>query len=108
MASPAPVGSDVSAGTYRCTNCGYELSVQSVQSLPPCPECSVPTGGKRSLAAIARAIRTQIKTGGKNMPVWFLVVLLAVLAFAVVLSIGMVYSRRSGGSSSSSTTIVED
>jgi hypothetical protein len=42
------------------------------------------------------------------MPVWFLVVLLAVLAFAVLLSIGMVYSRRSGGSSSSSTTIVED
>jgi len=42
MAQPAPVGSDVQAGTYRCTNCGYELSVQSVQSLPPCPECDGP------------------------------------------------------------------
>ena len=42
MADPAPVGSDVSAGTYRCTNCGYELSVQSVQSLPPCPKCDGP------------------------------------------------------------------
>jgi Zn finger protein HypA/HybF involved in hydrogenase expression len=42
MADPAPVGSDVSAGTYRCTSCGYELSVQSVQSLPPCPNCEGP------------------------------------------------------------------
>jgi lipopolysaccharide biosynthesis regulator YciM len=40
MADPAPIGSDVSAGTYRCTNCGYELTVGSVQSLPPCPSCS--------------------------------------------------------------------
>jgi Zn finger protein HypA/HybF involved in hydrogenase expression len=39
MANPAPIGSDVSAGTYRCTNCGNELQVQSVRSLPPCPEC---------------------------------------------------------------------
>jgi hypothetical protein len=37
-----PVGSDVSAGTYRCGNCGNELSVQSVTSLPPCPECEGP------------------------------------------------------------------
>jgi Zn finger protein HypA/HybF involved in hydrogenase expression len=39
MADPAPIGSDVSSGTYRCTNCGYELTVSSVQSLPPCPKC---------------------------------------------------------------------
>ena len=45
MAEPAPVGSDVQAGTYRCTNCG-ELGVQSVQSLPPCPECEGPYGWK--------------------------------------------------------------
>src|SRR5436190_702907 len=25
MADPAPIGSDVSAGTYRCTNCGNEI-----------------------------------------------------------------------------------
>jgi rubrerythrin len=42
MANPAPVGSDVSAGTYRCTNCGYTISVQSVSSLPPCPNCEGP------------------------------------------------------------------
>jgi hypothetical protein len=44
MADPAPVGSDVQAGTYRCTNFGHELGVQSVQSLPPCPECEGPCG----------------------------------------------------------------
>ena len=44
MANPAPIGSDVSAGTYRCTNCGNEIQVQSVQSLPPCPSCNGPNG----------------------------------------------------------------
>ena len=42
MANPIPVGSDVSSGTYECTTCGYELQVQSVQSLPPCPKCDGP------------------------------------------------------------------
>ena len=40
MANPIPTGSDVRAGTYRCTECGYEISVQSVDSLPPCPSCA--------------------------------------------------------------------
>jgi hypothetical protein len=39
MADPVPAGSDVSSGTYRCTNRGYELDVGSTQHLPPCPEC---------------------------------------------------------------------
>jgi predicted nucleic acid-binding Zn-ribbon protein len=39
MAEPVPAGSDVSAGTYRCTNCSYELQVGSTKSLPPCPSC---------------------------------------------------------------------
>jgi hypothetical protein len=39
MAEPVPAGSDVSAGTYKCTNCGNELSVGSTNSLPPCPSC---------------------------------------------------------------------
>lgn len=39
MANPAPAGSDVSAGTYRCTNCGNQIDVGSTQSLPPCPNC---------------------------------------------------------------------
>ena len=39
MADPVPAGSDVSAGTYRCTNCGYELTLGSTKNLPPCPSC---------------------------------------------------------------------
>jgi hypothetical protein len=39
VATTIPVGSDVSAGTYQCANCGYELQVQS---LPPCPKCEGP------------------------------------------------------------------
>ena len=41
MAEPVPAGSDVSAGTYKCTNCGYELEVGSTKHLPPCPSCAV-------------------------------------------------------------------
>jgi hypothetical protein len=40
LAEPVPAGSDVSAGTYKCTNCGYTLDVGSTQHLPPCPECN--------------------------------------------------------------------
>jgi len=40
MAEPVPSGSDVSAGTYQCTNCGLQMSVGSSRSLPPCPHCS--------------------------------------------------------------------
>ena len=34
-----PSGSDVSAGTFECTKCGYSISIQSKTSLPPCPKC---------------------------------------------------------------------
>lgn len=40
MAEPVPAGSDVSAGTYRCTGCGYHLEVGSTDHLPPGPKCS--------------------------------------------------------------------
>jgi predicted RNA-binding Zn-ribbon protein involved in translation (DUF1610 family) len=40
MAEPVPAGSDVSAGTYSCTNCGYQLEVGSTDHLPPCPSCN--------------------------------------------------------------------
>jgi hypothetical protein len=43
MPDPAPVGSDVSAGTYRCTNCRYDLS-RSIDHLAPCPKCNDPYG----------------------------------------------------------------
>lgn len=39
MADPVPASSDVSAGTYKCTNCGYEFRVSSTEHLPPCPQC---------------------------------------------------------------------
>ncbi len=39
MADPAPIGSDVSAGTYQCTKCGYDLKTGSTKHLPPCPSC---------------------------------------------------------------------
>jgi predicted Zn-ribbon and HTH transcriptional regulator len=35
---------DVSAGTYRCADCGYELDTSAVMSLPPCPNCEGPYG----------------------------------------------------------------
>lgn len=33
-----PYGSDVSAGTYQCADCGHKYSNQSKTSLPPCPQ----------------------------------------------------------------------
>ena len=47
MAKPAPVGSDVAAGTYWCTNCGYELDV--LKRLPVCPFC----GGLNEWTAVS-------------------------------------------------------
>jgi len=41
---PLPSVATFSAGTSRCVNCGYELQVQSVESLPPCPKCDGPCG----------------------------------------------------------------
>ena len=40
MATTIPAGSDVEAGTYRCSNCGYTLDVQATDHLPPCPGCA--------------------------------------------------------------------
>jgi predicted nucleic acid-binding Zn-ribbon protein len=39
MAEPVPAGSDVSSGTYQCTQCGNQIEMSSTQHLPPCPEC---------------------------------------------------------------------
>lgn len=38
MAKCIPYGSDASSGTYKCVDCGHEMSRQSSTSLPPCPE----------------------------------------------------------------------
>lgn len=40
MADPVPAGSDVSAGTYACMQCGNRLDVGSTKHLPPCPQCA--------------------------------------------------------------------
>jgi hypothetical protein len=32
-----PYGSDVSAGSFKCADCGKEISMGSKTSLPPCP-----------------------------------------------------------------------
>jgi predicted RNA-binding Zn-ribbon protein involved in translation (DUF1610 family) len=39
MAEAVPSGSDVLAGAYSCTRCGYKLDVDSMRHLPPCPCC---------------------------------------------------------------------
>jgi len=39
VAEPVPAGSDVSAGTYECTSCGYRIDVDSTKHVPPCPSC---------------------------------------------------------------------
>ena len=41
-----PYGSDVSAGTYKCADCGYIYSNQSKTSLPPCPNSNKKDGVK--------------------------------------------------------------
>ncbi|MDQ3778890.1 MAG: zinc ribbon-containing protein [Actinomycetota bacterium] len=32
-------GSHVSSGTYRCSYCGYDVELTSMNDLPPCPWC---------------------------------------------------------------------
>jgi hypothetical protein len=33
-----PYGSDVSAGTFECVDCGHQYSNQAKTSIPPCPQ----------------------------------------------------------------------
>jgi len=33
-----PYGSDVSAGKFKCADCGEEIAMGSKTSLPPCPK----------------------------------------------------------------------
>lgn len=40
MAEPVPSASDLSAGTYKCINCGPTIHVGPVYSLPPWPSCN--------------------------------------------------------------------
>ena len=68
MADPVPAGSDVSAGSYSCTQCNYELQVGSTEHLPPCPSCgngqwNAITGGDS-----ARDPRPQARSGKAFRP----------------------------------------
>ena len=61
MADPVPAGSDVSAGSYSCTQCNYELQVGSTEHLPPCPSCG---NGRGTPSLAATAPVTHIPTAG--------------------------------------------
>lgn len=57
-----PYGSDVSAGTYICDDCGHKYSNQSKTSLPPCPNYDKKTHPKKSWTVITG------QGDGKNDP----------------------------------------
>ena len=59
MANPVPAGSDVSSGTYRCTECGNQMDVGSTKHLPPCPSCG---NGMWETVPAATASTTRIRT----------------------------------------------
>lgn len=42
MTELAQAGNVVPAGEYRCTNCDHVLTLDSSQTLPPCPNCAGP------------------------------------------------------------------
>jgi len=42
-----PYGSDVSAGKFKCADCGNEISMSSKTSLPPCPNYNPSTHLKK-------------------------------------------------------------
>lgn len=49
-----PAGSDVSAGTFRCTKCEYEIRMKSSTSIPPCPKCK--NGEWESITGVGDAV----------------------------------------------------
>jgi predicted nucleic acid-binding Zn-ribbon protein len=76
MASPVPAGSDVSAGTYRCTNCGNEIQVSSQTHIPPCPSCGAgngrPSPGETAsttpIRTASRSVTPAASTGRSGQP----------------------------------------
>jgi predicted nucleic acid-binding Zn-ribbon protein len=69
MAEPVPAGSDVSAGTYECTNCGKQIDIGSTKHLPPCPSCgngawSTVSGGDAVDDPYPGKNRSSSRTGG--------------------------------------------
>jgi hypothetical protein len=42
MTNIASAGDVVSAGQYRCSNCGHVITLDASESLPSCPSCAGP------------------------------------------------------------------
>jgi hypothetical protein len=57
MAEPVPAGSDVSAGTYDCTNCGHRLDVWGQPSICRRARRAATGNGAPSVAATPSTIR---------------------------------------------------
>ena len=50
-----PYGSDASAGTYTCNDCGERIQTQSTSSLPPCPNSQSKPHSQNSWRALSGA-----------------------------------------------------
>lgn len=48
-----PYGSDVSAGTFKCADCGKVISMGSKTSLPPCSNFTATTHPKRCWSVLS-------------------------------------------------------
>ena len=48
-----PYGSDVSAGKFKCVDCGNEISMGSKSSLPPCSKFSASPHPKRCWSVLS-------------------------------------------------------
>ena len=48
-----PYGSDVSAGTFECIDCGERISIRSSSSLPPCPKSDETTHTNKAWLALS-------------------------------------------------------
>ena len=55
MGNHTPIGNKEPAGTYRCTSCGHEVTLQTEERLGACPVCEheawAPVSGDRSTDA---------------------------------------------------------
>jgi hypothetical protein len=61
MANTVPAGSDVSAGTYQCTNCGNQIEVVQPSICRPV-QSAAKVNGRQSAAPTAPKTRTRIRT----------------------------------------------
>lgn len=48
-----PYGSDVSAGSFECLDCGYRIDINSTESLPPCPKFDATAHSRKGWRAVS-------------------------------------------------------